>query len=80
MPTTARLWDRCSPSAKVMSFLAELRREPESDEGSTADEGAPSTGRGFCGRGLPCRSVLGHTARDFCDGQSLASPGRSVER
>ena len=44
------------PSAKVMSFLAELRREPESDEGSTADEGAPPRSAGFCGRGPPRKS------------------------
>ena len=60
-----------------MSFLAELRREPESDEGSAADEGARPRGVAFCGSGLPVQVGLGHTARDYCDGQSLASPNRS---
>ena len=67
-----------SPSEKVMSFLAELRCEPESDEGSTADEGAPSRGAGCCVRGHPMQVGLGYTARDFCDGQSLASPGLKI--
>ena len=35
------------PSTKTMSFLAELRREPESDEASSADEGVPHRGSGF---------------------------------
>ena len=64
------------PSARIMTFIAELRCEPESDEVSTADEGAPQRGAGFCGRGRPMQVGLGCTARDFCDGQSLASPGR----
>ena len=51
-----------------MSFLAELRCEPERDEGSTADEGALPRGAGQIG--------LGHTARVFCEGHSLASPRR----
>ena len=42
------------PSAKVMSFLAELRRELQSDEWSTADEGAAHPGAWFW---PPCRSA-----------------------
>ena len=36
-----------------MFFLAELRRELDSDEGSTADEGAHPRSAGFSGRGAP---------------------------
>ena len=61
------------PSARVMSFLADLRPEPESDEGST--EAPPPRGAGLWTWGAPMQVGLGHTARDFCDGQ-LASPGR----
>ena len=37
---------------------------------------APPKGSGFCGNGSPMQVGLGYTSRDFCDGQSLASPGR----
>ena len=71
------------PPAAVLSFLAELRCEPESDEGSTADEGVPTRGTGYCGHGpspspppLSPPMHVGYTARDHCDGQPLASMGR----
>ena len=58
-----------------------LREEPESDDGSTADEGAPARGAGWVGTRKPVQIGSGYTRRDTCDGQSLAPPGRwSVER
>ena len=57
-----------------MSFLAELRREPESDEGST--EAHAPRGVGLWTWEAPMQVGLGHKARDFCDGELLASPGR----
>ena len=59
------------PSAEVLSGLASLREVPDSDDGSTADGGAPARGTGWVGTGKP-----GYTRRDMCDGQTLASPGR----
>ena len=65
-----------APSAEVLNRLARLREEQDSDEGSTADEGAPTRGTGWTGRGPPMQVGSGYTRRDVCDGQSLASPGR----
>ena len=70
LPTTG------PPSSRVLNYLACLREEPESDEGSSADEGVPEKGAGWTGRGEPMMVGVGYTAREFCDGQSLASPGR----
>ena len=39
------------PSSAVLSRLAQLRVEPDSDGGSTPDEGAPKRGPGWTGRG-----------------------------
>ena len=68
LPTTG------PPSSRVLNYLACLREEPESDEGSSADEGVPEKGAGWTGRGEPMMVGVGYTAREFCDGQSLASP------
>ena len=65
-----------APSAEVMNRLAQQREVPESDDGSTADEGAPGRGSGWVGTGKPMQIGSGYTRRDICDGQSLASPGR----
>ena len=59
-----------------MNYLAALREEPPSDQGSSADEGAPSAGSGWTGIGSPMTVGTRYTSRSFCDGQSLASPGR----
>ena len=64
------------PSSAVLNFLAQLRGEPEQDDGSSADEGAPSKDAGWKGQGKPMQVGVGYTAREFCDGQTLASPGR----
>ena len=40
-----------APSAEVLSRLANLRKVPDSDGGSTADEGAPARGAGWAGTG-----------------------------
>ena len=67
-----------TPNAATLSYLAALREEPPSDPGSSADEGAPPAGSGWTGIGSPMTVGTGYTARPFCDGQSLASPGRWV--
>ena len=64
-----------TPSADVLNFLALLRQEPESDLGSSADEGVPGPGAGWVGRGEPMKVGTGYTSRPVCDGLSLASPG-----
>ena len=65
-----------APSAEVLNRLAQQREVPESDDGSTADEGAPGRGSGWVGTCRPMQIGSGYTRRDICDGQSLASPGR----
>ena len=56
--------------------MAKLREEPDSDEGSSPDEGVPGTSSGHRCEGEPMKVGVGYVQRDFCDGQSLASPGR----
>ena len=64
------------PTSDQLNYLAELREEHGSSEGSTADEDAAPAGSGWKGSGKPMQVGIGYTVRDFCDGQSLASPGR----
>ena len=64
------------PTSEVLNYLALLRQEPESDPGSSADEGVPCPGAGWIGTGEPMMVGAGYTSRPLCDGQSLASPGR----
>ena len=64
------------PGREILSFLARLREEPESDDGSSLDEGAPEKFAGHRGIGSPMKVGVGYMEREFCDGQSLASPGR----
>ena len=64
------------PSTEQLNYLARLREEVDSDEGSCADEGAGSRGSGWTGAGRPMQVGVGYTVRELCDGQSLASPGR----
>ena len=39
------------PPAQTFDFLAKLREEPDSSEGSSTDEGAPVRGSGWRGTG-----------------------------
>ena len=64
------------PGHEIFSFLARLREEPESDEGSSPDEGVPVKFAGHRGNGSPMMVGVGYVQREFCDGQSLAFPGR----
>ena len=64
------------PGHEILSFLARLREEPESEEGSSPDEGVPEKHAGHRGIGSPMMVGVGYVQREFCDGQSLASPGR----
>ena len=64
------------PGHEILSFLARLREEPESDEGSSPDEGVPMKFAGHRGISSPMMVGVGYVQREFCDGQSLASPGR----
>ena len=64
------------PPSAVLNYMAALREEPPSDPGSSSDEGAPPGGSGWTGSGTPLLIGAGHTSREYCDGQSLASPGR----
>ena len=64
------------PSSAVLNYLARLREEASSSEGSSADEGAAPKGSGWRGNGPPMVIGTGYTSRELCDGQTLASPGR----
>ena len=64
------------PSAEVLDFVAKLREEHESERDSSPDEGVPGKRAGHCGDGDPMFVGVGYTTREYCDGQSLASPGR----
>ena len=64
------------PGHEILSFLARLREEPERDEGSSPDDGVPEKFTGHRGKGSPMMVGVGYVQREFCDGQSLASPGR----
>ena len=53
--------EEAAPSAEVLNRLPRLREEPESDDGSTADEGAPAPGAGQVGTGKPMQIGSGYT-------------------
>ena len=57
-------------------FASHLRSYWTFEMNGTADEGAPSAGSGWCGSGKPMLVGTGRASREFCDGQSVASPGR----
>ena len=58
--------------------MARLREEPESDDGSSPDEGVPD--KFVCYRAIDelMKVGVGNTQREICDGQSLAPPGRWI--
>ena len=67
--TTDRSWSRDPPTGAEPNLLAKRREETASDDGSPADEGVPTKGSGWRGRGEPKQVESGHTAREHCDGQ-----------
>ena len=62
--------------SRVLNYVSRLREEPDSEEGSSPDEGVPERGSGHRGIGPPMMVGVGYTQRELCDGQTLASPGR----
>ena len=64
------------PDSRVLNYMSRLREEPDSEEGSSPDEGVPEKGSGHRGIGPPMMVGVGYTQRELCDGQTLASPGR----
>ena len=64
------------PSSAVLLRLSELREEQESDGRSSTDENVPEKGSGWYGCGSPLLAGSSYTAREVCDGQSLASLAR----
>ena len=64
------------PSSEVLNCLARLRLEPEPNDEPSADEQVPEQGAGWRGTGPPMSVGEGYVAREVCDEQSLASPGR----
>ena len=64
------------PTSDQLNHLAELRDEHDSSEGSTADGGSRPSESGWTGTGRPMQVGIGFSVRDFCDGQTLASPDR----
>ena len=65
-----------TPTSSVLNYLALLRQEPESESGSSADEGVPGPGTGWVGKGDPMMVGSGYTSGAVCDSLSLSSPGR----
>ena len=64
------------PSSDVLGSLARFLEELMEDGGSSPDEGAPPANAGRRGNGILLTVGTSHTARELCDGQTLASPGR----
>ena len=64
------------PAPAVLSFMAKLREEPESDGRFLPRRRVPGKFAGHRGKGKPTQVGVGHGLSDLCDGQSLASPGR----
>ena len=64
------------PDSRILDNVAKLREEPDSDDGSSPDEGVPDKHARYRGVGKPMQVGVGYVQRDLCDGQSLASPGR----
>ena len=62
--------------SRVLNYVSRFREEPDSEEGSSPDEGVPERGSGHRGIGPPMMVGVGYTQRELCDGQTLASPGR----
>ena len=62
------------PTSAVLNYLARVRMEPEPEEESSADENVPEKGAGWKGVGAPMMVGAGYTSREYCDGQTLASP------
>ena len=63
-------------SAAVFKFFATFREEPDSEEGSSADEGVPRGGASRRGMRDSTTVGVGRTIFEIWDGQTLASPGR----
>ena len=68
--------DGVVPSSSGLNYMSRLRDEPECEEESSADEGVPQKGSGWRGEGEPTMVGVGYVPLEFCDGQTLASPGR----
>ena len=62
------------PTSPTINYLARLRKETQSEEGS-ADAGVPPEGSGWSGHGAPTVVGVGYTTCEVCDGKSPASPG-----
>ena len=65
-----------TPTSSVLNYLPLQRQEPESESGSSADEGVPGPGTGWVGKGEPMMVGSGYTSRAVCDGLSFSSLGR----
>ena len=57
------------PSSEELNRLAQLRLEPDSDEGSSTDEGSYPANSGWVGTGSPLRVGSGYTCGHICDGK-----------
>ena len=57
------------PPSNVFNCIVKLREEPESEGGSSADEGVPGSGAGWHGSREPLLLGSGYTFGEFCDGQ-----------
>ena len=64
------------PSSETLNHLAKLREEPFREDGSSADDSVPPSGAVWHRRGEVMMTGIGYTARELCDKQTLASPGR----
>ena len=55
-------------SVSVLNHLATIRPEPENEDDSTADQGAPPRGSGWAGKGRPMDTGTGYTWRRWAAG------------
>ena len=67
-----------APMTNVLQYMARLRETPESDDGSTADDDAPPDP--YWWARSPQTVDSGYSRREYCDGQTLASPGKMASR
>ena len=67
------------PTSEILNFWARLREEPESDDGSTADDGGTRLRRRVQRRRTPAASRGGLHGQEPRDGQSLACLGECLQ-
>ena len=68
------------PDSKTLNYLAVLRQESPSDEGSTADEDAPPAGSGWRGSGKPIMMGKVHLKRGVRRAVAVAAAAAKISQ